>query len=205
MKSHRTPRYVYHRTKQLLYERRHPEAPWLTPGAVRLLGSLLRPCDWGVEFGSGRSTTWFARRVAHLTSVEHDPQWYASVRDALAERGLANVDHVLAPWVADLPGDQSDYAGVLRRFGEQSLDFALIDGTYREHTARLTLPRIKPGGLLIIDNVNWYLPSGSRAPASRSLAMGPEAGWDDIAKELAGWRSIWIGSGVWDTAIFIRP
>jgi predicted O-methyltransferase YrrM len=202
---HRTPRYVYHRTRQLLYERGHPGDPWLTPQSIRLLGPLLRPGDRGVEFGSGRSTIWFAERVAHLTSVEHDAAWHATVSATLRQRGLTNVDYVLAPWAPDLPGEQSDYVGTLSRFAEASLDFALIDGAYRDHAARLALPRIKPGGLLIIDNVNWFLPSDSRAPASRSRALGPEEGWADIAAELAGWRSIWTASGVWDTAIFIKP
>jgi predicted O-methyltransferase YrrM len=202
---HRTPRYVYHRTRQLFYERGHPGDPWLTPEAIRLLGALLRPSDTGVEFGSGRSTVWFAQRVAHLTSVEHDERWHADVSATLRDRGLTNVDYVLAPWDPDLPGDQSDYVGTLRRFAVASLDFALIDGAYRDHAARLVMPRIKPGGLLIIDNVNWFLPSDSRAPASRSRALGPEPGWTDIAGELAGWRSIWTASGVWDTAIFVRP
>jgi hypothetical protein len=61
-RSHRTPRYVYHRTRQLFYERAHPADPWLTPAAIGLLSTLLRPADTGVEFGSGRSTLWFAAR-----------------------------------------------------------------------------------------------------------------------------------------------
>jgi hypothetical protein len=137
---------------------------------------MLRPSDRGVEFGSGRSTVWFAERVAHLTSVEHDEQWHSDVSATLKDRGLTNVDYVLAPWDPDLPGDQSDYVGTLSRFAESSMDFALIDGAYRNHAARLAMPRIKPRGLLIIDNVNWFLPSESRAPASRSRALGPEPG-----------------------------
>ena len=41
--AHRTPRYVFHRTRQPLYERAHPADPWLTPAAIGLLGTLLRP------------------------------------------------------------------------------------------------------------------------------------------------------------------
>lgn len=202
---HRTPRYVYHRTRQALYERGHPGDPWLTPEAIRLLSTLLRPGDRGVELGSGRSTVWLAGRVAHLTSVEHDAQWHADVSGRLRDAGLANVDYVLAPWDPDEPGERCEYVGTLRRLAPSSLDFALVDGAHRDHATRLAMPRLKPGGLLIIDNVNWYLPSDSRAPASRSRALGPADGWADIARELAGWRSIWTASGVWDTAIFVRP
>jgi hypothetical protein len=59
--------------------------------------------------------------------------------------------------------------------------------------------------MLIIDNVNWYLPCQSKAPNSRTAALGPKTPiWAEVAAELAGWRSIWTSSGVWDTAIFIK-
>ncbi len=204
---HRTPRYVYHRSRQYLYERRHRDDPWLTPAAVRLLATLLRPADLGVEFGSGRSTIWFAERVAQLTSVEHDERWYAAVAARLRDRGLANVRYVLAP--PDQPaesGDCSEYARTALGFADSSLDFALIDGHYRDYTAKFVLPKIKAGGLLVIDNANWYLPSESCAPNSRTHALGPNgATWAGVARELAHWRSIWTSCGVWDTAIFIKP
>jgi predicted O-methyltransferase YrrM len=200
------PHYVYAKARQLLYERSHPGDPWLTPEAIRLLPALLRPADRGVEFGSGRSTLWFARRVAHLTSVEHDPAWFRSVAAKLSAGGITNVDQVLAP--VDVPvreGGDSAYTRVMLRFPESSLDFALIDGAYRAHVAELAMPRLRPGGLMIIDNANSYLPSRTRAPASRSPADGPEPLWAGISRQLASWRLIWTGSGVWDTAIYIRP
>jgi predicted O-methyltransferase YrrM len=207
---HRSPRYLCVRTRQMLYERGHPDAPWLTPEAVRLLGRMLLPSDVGLEFGSGRSTLWFARRVRHLTSVEHDQRWYDDVSALLKERALSNVDYILAP--VGEPGEHgerggaSEYARAALAFPESSLDFALIDGAHRDHTTRYVLPRIKPGGMLIIDNVQWYLPSNSRAPNSRTQALGPRGEiWAEVARDLAGWRRIWTSSGVWDTAIFIRP
>jgi predicted O-methyltransferase YrrM len=206
-RSHRTPRYLYHRTRQLLFERAHPDAPWLTPAAIELLGTLLRPADRGVEFGSGRSTLWLAARVAALTSVEQDEQWHAAVNAMLGERGLGNVDYILAP--KDAPEDRgadSAYARAALAFDDGSLDFALVDGHYRDYSTQFILPKVRPGGLLVIDNVNWYLPSQSKAPASRTPALGPaNETWALIERELSGWRRIWTSSGVWDTAIFIKP
>lgn len=37
-----TPRYIYHRIRQMLYKRDHGDDPWLTRLAIRLLKSLLR-------------------------------------------------------------------------------------------------------------------------------------------------------------------
>jgi predicted O-methyltransferase YrrM len=207
VRSYRTPRYVYYRTRQFLYERAHPDDPWLTPAAIGLLTRLLRPVDRGAEFGSGRSTLWFAARVAALTSVEHDQRWHEAVAARLGERGLRNVEYVLAP--GDQPmerGAQSAYARIALTFPDDSLDFALVDGHYRDYAAKFIMPKLRPGGLLIIDNVNWYLPCQSRSPNSRTAALGPAAGaWAEVGRELAGWRTIWTSSGVWDTAIFIKP
>jgi predicted O-methyltransferase YrrM len=206
LRSHRTPRYLYRRTRQLCYERAHPDAPWLTPAAVGLLATLLRPADQGAEFGSGRSTLWFAARVAALTSVEHDSRWHESVTARLKERGLDNVDYILAP--GDQPTEQggdSVYAKTALAFPDTSLDFALVDGHYRDYSAKFILPKIKPGGMLIIDNVNWYLPCRSKAPNSRTAELGPATPvWADVWRQLAGWRTIWTSSGVWDTAIFFK-
>jgi predicted O-methyltransferase YrrM len=204
---HRTPRYVYNRTRLMWSERAHPDHPWLTPEAVRLLASMLRTSDRGAEFGSGRSTIWFAGRVAHLTSVEHDKCWYDEVSAQIRGRGMTNVTYILAP--QDQPaelGDVSTYARTALAFDDATLDFALVDGLYREHVSKLIIPKIKPGGLLVIDNVNWYLPPPRTcAPASRTCALGPDGAiWSQIAKILADWRAIWTTSGVTDTAIFIK-
>jgi predicted O-methyltransferase YrrM len=204
---HRTPRYIVNRTRQMLYERAHPDDPWLAPAAIDLLRSLLRPADRGLEFGSGRSTVWFAQCVDALTSVEHDERWHASVSAMLTAKGLGNVDYVLAP--GDQPmerGGESAYARTALAFPDESLNFALIDGHYRDYSAKFALPKLKPGGMLIIDNVNWYLPCHSKAPNSRTAVLGPKTPvWGEVAAELAGWRTIWTTCGVWDTAIFIKP
>jgi predicted O-methyltransferase YrrM len=205
--SHQTPRYVGNRIREILYRRAHSEAPWLTPAAIQLLSTLLRPSDRGAEFGSGRSTTWFAARVAALTSVEHDAWWHESVTTKLKEGGFDNVECILAR--EDQPmerGGDSAYARTALAFDDASLDFALVDGQYRDYSSKYIMPKIKPGGMLIIDNVNWYLPCRSHAPNSRTATLGPAPGaWSEVWRDLTGWRTIWTSSGVTDTAIFIKP
>jgi len=147
---HRTPRYVSCRIRQKLTELAHPDEPWITREATRLLETMIRPSDIGAEFGSGRSTLWFARRCRSLTSVEFDEQWYAKISATLRRQGLVNVDYRRAP--KDQPkeiGDQSAYARVALSFDDESIDFTLVDGLYRDHVTRFMLPKLKPGGLLV--------------------------------------------------------
>jgi predicted O-methyltransferase YrrM len=201
-----TPRYVYNRIRDLVYQRAHPTDPWLTPEAIGLLGTLLHPADRGAEFGSGRSTLWFAGRVAELTSVETNARWHESVTLQLKERGVDNVEYILVP--EDQPAENGDgpYAQVALTFPDASLDFALVDGYYRDYTAKYIMPKVKPGGLLIIDNINWHLPCQSKAPGTRPAELGPATStWAEIGEALATWRTTWTSNGVWDTAIFFRP
>jgi predicted O-methyltransferase YrrM len=201
-----TPRYVCNRARDLLYQRMHPADPWLTPAAIRLLGTLLRPTDRGAEYGSGRSTLWFAARVAELTSVETNTQWHEAVSRQLKERGVGNVKYILV--AEDQPAENGDgpYARTALDFPDASLDFALVDSYYRDYTAKYIMPKVKPGGILILDNINWHLPCESKAPGTRPVELGPATStWAEIERELAGWRTIWTSNGVWDTAIFFRP
>ncbi len=202
----RTPRYYRDRVRQMVYERTHPTDPWLTPEAIRLLSTLLRPADRGAEFGSGRSTLWFAARVASLTSVEHNPRWHEKVSGQIKSRGVRNVEYILV--AEDQPEENGDgaYPRKALDFADDSLDFALVDGYYRDYTAKYIMPKVKPGGILIIDNINWYLPCESTAPGTRPAELGPSTHtWAEIWRELSGWRRIWTSNGMFDTAIFFRP
>jgi predicted O-methyltransferase YrrM len=94
---------------------------------------------------------------------------------------------------------------VAQSLGTESIDFALVDGLYRDHVSLALLPKIRPGGVLVIDNVNRYIPSLTRSPGSlRPPAAPATAAWEQVTAALMAWRQIWTSSGVWDTAIFVK-
>lgn len=138
--SHLTPHYVVCRLAVMLDERKHPENPWLTADAVAILTSLLRPSDVGVEFGSGRSTKWFAQRLQKLTSIENNPAWFEKVQQGLISLpGNVSVDYRLC--VSD-----EDYASQAWTFSDNSIDFCLVDGAVRDRCALAMLPKVRRGG-----------------------------------------------------------
>lgn len=205
---HLTPHYIWDRSMEKIYRASHPGLPWLAPQTVEFLSMYLQPTDIGLEFGAGRSTLWFSKRVDHLTSVEHNPVWVEKVHQALENANITNVSLIHAPKsAADLPGgENSEYVHSVDQFTPESLDFVLVDGIYRGQCARRVLSLIKSHGILIIDNVNHSLPSNSRAPNSRSITAGPQnADWEIVWKEIGSWRRFWAGNGVSDTAIFFKP
>lgn len=205
---HWTPRYLFDRALEKRYRRRNPGLPWLTPTANEILAQYLLPSDRGLEFGSGRSTLWFAGRMASLTSVEHNPQWHARVQAWLNDGEVKNVAYHLHPMQPGLtPADGlPGYVRVAETMAQESLDFVLVDGVYRDLCALASLPLLKPGGVLVLDNANHYLPCDSRAPNSRKPQDGPaSAQWHAFHERTRGWRRIWTGNGVSDTAFFFRP
>jgi hypothetical protein len=208
------PRYVADRVRLAVHQRLHPDAPWLTAEATSRLAGWLQPSHVGIEWGSGRSTIWFAQRVGHLLSVEHHAGWHASVSGRLSRLALRNVDYRLVPcepervetaeWIAAMFA--SDYVRLVDAFRPRSVDFALVDGMYRSACALAVIPKLRSGALLIVDNVNWFLPSSSRAPSSRGMTDAPlSPTWAEFGEAVRDWEVEWTQNGVADTAIWKAP
>src|SRR5687768_3902128 len=107
LKKHWNTTYVESRIKEWTYRQMNPWFPWITRESIEFLELWLSKNDSGVEFGSGRSTVWFAKRCKQLTSVEDNSEWYQTVKDKLAKENLANVKYLLrsSEWKADNSND----------------------------------------------------------------------------------------------------
>jgi hypothetical protein len=213
MKRHWTLRYIYRRFSDFWDQRLHPDEPWLNPKIREALNSLLTSTDVMVECGSGRSTLWFARRVGKLLSIEFDHAWFARVGARLREAGMSNVELRFVQY--SLNGDQqhNEYIDTLKSLSDESIDVALIDGGPRSYCAVALIPKLRPGGLLVIDDVHNFVPSQSETPnAIRTPAQIPTSylghvslNWPDVYDRIHLWRRLWLSNGVRDTAIFFKP
>jgi SAM-dependent methyltransferase len=218
---HWTPRYLRYRIQAGIRARLHPQEPSLTPRAVRQLKDLLAPGSVGAEWGSGNTTRFFARRTKHLTSFETTPQYYEQVAASLRADGLTNVDYRLIPH--DFEGEEDEEEmhrnPVVRAaydLGDETLDYALVDSAPRGCLCEGVAPKIKHGGLLILDNANWYLPPPPdvHPPASGSVSsvIGTPGSripshrcWPAFARRTAGWEALWSSAGIQMTLILIKP
>jgi predicted O-methyltransferase YrrM len=201
------PQCLYALLRRRLWIRTHPGVPWLTRQAVEILDDRLKPTDVGLEWGSGRSTLWFAQRVAHLTSIEHNDHWYNRIKKLLSDKGIKNVDLFFAPLKAK-NGAQLQYFRIAAKLSKASLDFILIDGRLRDQCTELALKLIKPAGCLIIDDAARYIQHPYCCPQS-VLARNcpPSQLWAKIVIELEAMRAkvIWTSDGVTATVFYIMP
>tara|TARA_B100001540_G_scaffold146502_1_gene129985 strand:- start:626 stop:1201 length:576 start_codon:yes stop_codon:yes gene_type:complete len=191
---------VKNRVIQILHEKTHPNDPWLTRQSVHILADLLQDTDTGLEFGSGRSTIWFAQRTSRVISIEHDFKWYQSVGQKIQDLNLeSKIDYRYCDNIAD-------YVGQIDSLEDNSIDYCLIDGKARDECALKVLPKLKHEGILIIDNINLYLPNASRSPNSiRRFDNTNDSAWTSVQIQIDSWEMVWTTNGVSDTALWIKP
>ena len=160
------------RLRYRVWEVMNPDKPWLCPGTVAFCQSHLSTSMHALEFGSGRSTRWFATLVGHLTGVEHSRTWYEEVTRQLAEHEITNVDYRLVPLNhAESEPEQAayspvpDYVAVADGVPDGSLGLAIVDGHYRTNCVRHLVPKIASGGYLLVDDIDlWPTPESLPVP-----------------------------------------
>jgi len=170
----------------------------LPRNSLPIIECLLNKNDIGLELGSGRSSIWFAKRVSHLTSLEHNLNWYYNVQSKLVQHKLVEkVKYILFD-------NDSQYIDYVMALPDRSLDFAIIDGGNRCKCLHYSLTKVKDSGFIIFDNANWYIPSTSSAPGSFQDSRLLTSEWSDIYDSILNRRHIWIGDGVSETLVLFN-
>lgn len=199
-----TPRYIRDRLALARHQRAEPNAPWWPREAIRQMDHLLRPTDVCLEWGSGRSTIWLSARCKAVHSIEHDPEWLERVRGILAAEGQ---DPDAVQLLDDNPKDhpeQSPYVRAIDRFEDGVVNVAIVDGAHRGKCALAAVPKLAAGGLLLVDDIHWFLDHPTGAPHSR-VGKGPaDDDWRRFSQLVSDWRCVWTTDGVTDTAIWIK-
>ena len=147
---------------------------------LNFFSSYLKKSDVGLEFGSGRSTLWFAKRIHIFYSVETDSIWFDKVKQAVNCNGIHNVTLIYLEDTSCLPEarqtDSKDilkYNEIIKMFQPDSLEFVLVDGANRSFCANAAIEIVKNGGIIIIDNAEWFIPSDSGIPWGNKIIPTP--------------------------------
>lgn len=132
--------------------------PWFSYAAIDFLEKFLQPQMTVCEYGSGGSTIFFAQRTRSVFSIEDNPQWFNLVSKRLRELSLPNATLVLCPFdFKQAEGfEHSDY---LHAMPEEKFDVIVVDGAeewtpVRPRCFRMAESRIKPGGIIVVDD-SW--------------------------------------------------
>jgi hypothetical protein len=142
------------------------ELPWVTYSAIDWFSHHLTQDMILFEWGSGGSTAFFSRRVKRIITIEHDPIWYQDVDNFLEEKGYKNISLRLVEPVTAKNIDPlytstdvnhigksfESYIKAINEYPDIFFDIVVVDGRARPGCMRQALPKIKPGGFLVLDN-----------------------------------------------------
>lgn len=150
-------------SKQKWWQPRNPSqiepTPWLHPKAITYLESLLTPDMEVLEFGAGGSTLWFAERVKHVVSFEHDNEWYRLIKTKAPESV-----HLISASPFGFPYNVS----------MSKRDLLFIDGEpveQRKDWLEKAPQLVKPGGYVILDNANRPEYASERAEFAKHATL----------------------------------
>ncbi|MSO41812.1 MAG: class I SAM-dependent methyltransferase [Solirubrobacterales bacterium] len=166
-----------------------PERPWIVPAAIGHLRRRIRP-SWSIlELGSGRSTSWYARRAGSVLSFEDIEFWAHQTEGRLAELGIENAElrrqpvEGLPERIAALPDAAFDLVVI---------DFLEAPGVSRVDCVGPARGKLRPGGLLLLDD-------SDRPGYARAYEL--LEGWRE--RRFTGVKDEW--PQVCETAIFRKP
>jgi len=147
--------------------------PWLGYRAVKRLDEIIKPDSRILEFGSGMSSLFFARRCRQLVTVESDPAWYEQMRRLISEQGFGNVDCRLRG-----VDDYTTHADLT----ERSFDLVVVDGLVRDRCALTALQKVKSGGYVFFDNsdVPWAEYQAARLTLTEAADVDGVTLFDDF-------------------------
>ena len=173
------PYHVSQDTNGLIYSQTGEVWPWYTFPAIEYLSELDFSKDVIFEYGCGSSTIFWAQRARKVVSIEHDAAWASKI----AKVAPSNVEIFVLP-------PATDYAAALLASGG-NFDVIVIDGIYRAKCCRDVGQALNPGGLVILDNSDWYT-TASRIIRDQNL----------IQVDISGWGP--LNNYTWTTSLFFH-
>lgn len=123
--------------------------PLYTYSAIDYLSQLDFSQSSVFEYGSGMSTMWWAARCARVVALETDQGWLDQVQTRVSDAKYSHVHlHLLKVGKVFAAGiDQFD----------DGFDVIVVDAaTNRHNCARHARSKLKRGGMIVLDNSEWY-------------------------------------------------
>jgi SAM-dependent methyltransferase len=204
MKKHWSLLYVFDRVKYWIYTKKNPKSPWFAPDSVDLIGKVLKKTDLVLEFGSGRSTFWFAERCKQVISVENSKFWFEKIENKINKNKISNIEIYLKS-IKDEIGIDNDYVNFINNYPDSFFDVILIDGKSRAICTRNSLKKLRNGGVLIIDDVHRYIPTPNLNLIYKDLEENDlELEWRIVYSEIKKWRFLIYHNKFMSTGIFFK-
>lgn len=133
---------------------KYPEGlPCWAPGAADCLEILLTGKEIAIEWGGGQSSKWLIDKVAHLHTIEHDPEWAERIRVWIGDVATNFTLHQ-HPWT------HKNYIECINSIPRGATPTVwLIDGYRRIDCFETVIGRMKSGDVVVLDDALDYAES----------------------------------------------
>jgi len=153
--------------KMLISMNKNQDVPWLNYKALRWLESYLKPDMNVFEYGSGKSTIYFSKKVKSVVSIEHNKIFYQIWKERIEKEGLKNINYVLIEPEKGVKNSElfsskfskefedlsfEKYVKYIEKFPDKYFDFILIDGRARCGCLKYAIKKLKDNGVIMLDN-----------------------------------------------------
>jgi hypothetical protein len=131
--------------------------PWWPYDAATWVATQLPPHARVFEYGGGGSTLWLQDQGATVTVAEHDEQWHQRLSEAVlpgTEILLRRTEPIGQVTSAVEPGFFDGYVAAIDEEAADSFALVIVDGRARTECVRHAMPKVKPGGLLLLDDTD---------------------------------------------------
>lgn len=135
--------------------------PWWNRRAIRHVNEQLPPSGEAFEWGSGGSTVWLTAQGLHVTAIESELEWAERVSRRCPSATVRYIPGTDTGTMRSEPqlDDHGrhffdDYVAAIDDVALGSLDVVVIDGICRVECARRTTDKVKPGGMVVLDDTN---------------------------------------------------
>lgn len=116
--------------------------PWMNYHFIDFVSKRLHKDMHIFEYGSGYSTSYWAKLVRTVTSVEYDKEWFQKVGSSLPDNARLIFNDKI---------DSDEYAKSCL-IQENNYDVIVVDGRNRVSCMLYSLPKLKPNGVIILDD-----------------------------------------------------
>jgi hypothetical protein len=121
--------------------------PWFTYPAIEYISQLDLSQKKIFEWGSGNSSLFFSKKCKNIISIESDKGWYNIVKEKLSE----NQELLFC--------EKEKLAGAIDVYDK--FDVIIVDSYRRYDCTVNAVKHLAEGGLIILDNSDWY-PNASK-------------------------------------------
>jgi hypothetical protein len=118
--------------------------PWFTYPAIEYIMQLDFSDKLIFEYGCGNSTLFWGTIAKRVVSVDDNQEWFQKIARRVSDNTSIKLITERISYITEI-------------LNYDLFDVVIVDGSYRYECAQQAIKRLRPGGMIILDNSDWCI------------------------------------------------